>query len=107
MTKLAPLWAGRLYGTNTGNLFAELDHTDSAVKGTIRLLEDRFGPHVFGVVGTFDGSKFEVSAKPTQLPDGVTVGETRDKRQLDARWQLAGRMVFDTRNRRRLYGVPA
>jgi hypothetical protein len=47
MAKIGRLWAGKLFGTNTGNLSAELDSTDSTVKGIIRLLDDHWGCRSF------------------------------------------------------------
>jgi hypothetical protein len=35
-----------------GNLSAELDSTDSAVKGLIRFMDDRWGLVVYSVAGT-------------------------------------------------------
>lgn len=55
MSELGKLWAGRVYGTNTGNLFVEFDETEPRVTGTLRFMDDRAGVSVYSVEGEFDG----------------------------------------------------
>jgi hypothetical protein len=43
MSRIGTLWAGKIYGTNTGNVFVELNPTDGKFSGTLRLSDDRFG----------------------------------------------------------------
>ncbi|MCI0400766.1 MAG: hypothetical protein L0Z68_05640 [Gammaproteobacteria bacterium] len=73
MATLGRLWAGRVYGTNTGNLFAEFDSSAAGVRGTIRLMDAQFGLTVFNVTGSFDGT-LRLTGEPTQVPTGVTAG---------------------------------
>jgi hypothetical protein len=54
MSELGKLWAGRAYGTNTGNLFVEFDKTGPEVSGLLRFLDSQFGIAVYAVEGTFD-----------------------------------------------------
>lgn len=46
---LGRLWAGRAYGTNTGNVFVELNGNDEALTGTLHLNEPGVGPAVYEV----------------------------------------------------------
>lgn len=55
MNDLGKLWAGRAYGTNTGNLFVAFDETKPRVTGTLRFMDDRAGVSVYSVQGEFDG----------------------------------------------------
>lgn len=55
MSDLGKLWAGRAYGTNTGNLFVSFDETEPRVRGTLRFMEDQAGVSVYSVEGEFDG----------------------------------------------------
>jgi len=48
------LWAGRAYGTNTGNLFLEFEETEPRLSGTLRFLDSLAGIAVYSVEGTFD-----------------------------------------------------
>lgn len=74
MATLERLWTGRIYGTNTGNLFAEFDTSPSgAVTGTVRVMDLQFGLTVFSVSGSFDGILC-LRCEPTQVPAGVTAG---------------------------------
>lgn len=71
MATIGRLWAGRVYGTNTGNLFAEFDTAaDGRVTGTIRLMDAQFGLTVFSVLGSFDGT-LRLRGEPTQVQPGV------------------------------------
>ena len=54
MAQIGRLWAGRVYGTNIGNLFVEFSKTDPAIEGELRFLDEQHGPAVYSVDGTFD-----------------------------------------------------
>lgn len=54
MTQIGRLWAGRAYGTNTGNLFVEFRETDPKIAGELRILDEQFGAAVYAIQGTFD-----------------------------------------------------
>lgn len=73
MTTLARLWAGRVYGTNTGNLFVELDSSAEEITGTLRLMDTVFGLNVYRVSGSFDGT-LRLRGEPTHAPAGVNTG---------------------------------
>jgi hypothetical protein len=53
MSGLVDKWAGRLYGTNTGNLFIELNQKGTDVSGVIRFLDDVLGLAIYNFTGTF------------------------------------------------------
>lgn len=73
MATLGRLWAGRIYGTNTGNLFVELDTSGDAISGTLRLMDTLFGLAVYHVTGSFDGT-LRLHGEPTQSAPGVNAG---------------------------------
>jgi len=54
MTQLGKLWAGRVYGTNAGNIFVEFDEVEPHVVGRLRFLDSLAGIAVYSVKGTFD-----------------------------------------------------
>jgi hypothetical protein len=54
MATLGKLWAGHVYGTNTGNFFLELDAVEPTVTGTLRLMDSLFGIAVYRVAGKFE-----------------------------------------------------
>jgi hypothetical protein len=74
MATLGRLWAGYAYGTNTGNLFLELDTSEQAVTGTLRFLDNLFGLVVYRVSGTFDGT-LRLDGKPLQVRPGIEQGD--------------------------------
>jgi len=47
MTRLANRWAGRIYGTNTGNVFLELNQDGDNIAGNLRILDSVFGVSVY------------------------------------------------------------
>lgn len=90
MATLGRLWAGRVYGTNTGNLFAEFDTpADNRVTGTVRLMDAQFGLTVFNVSGSFDDT-LRLRGEPTQVQPGVTAGTIEITANLTPQGQLKG-----------------
>lgn len=63
MPSLVKKWAGRLYGTNTGNLFLELTQDGESIKGIVRFLDNLYGLALYEFTGTFDG-KLKLNCKP-------------------------------------------
>jgi hypothetical protein len=73
MATLGRLWAGRIYGTNTGNLFVELDTSRDGLTGTLRLMDPVFGLTVYRVNGSFDGM-LRLRGDIVQAPAGTDAG---------------------------------
>ena len=73
METLGRLWAGRIYGTNTGNLFLELNTSGGEVSRTARLMDTLFGLAVYRVTGSFDGT-LRLHGEPIQSAPGVNTG---------------------------------
>lgn len=74
MATLGKLWAGRVYGTNTGNLFLELQVTGTSVVGTLRFLDTSFGLALYTVHGTFDDA-LRIKGTPVKTQEGIELGE--------------------------------
>jgi len=91
-SKIGRLWAGKLYGTNTGNLAADFTNKEdgSGFEGTIRFMDDRFGPVVYSVAGKFDGTTVEIKGKATQQPENVETGEIQGQASLTPDGSLRG-----------------
>ncbi|MBI3703441.1 MAG: hypothetical protein HY244_06245 [Rhizobiales bacterium] len=90
MSGIGKLWAGKLFGTNMGNLFVELNSTDGEFSGTVRFLDDRFGLVLYSINGKFDGTAVEFTGKATQAPEGIVTGEISAKGILTPEGQLRG-----------------
>jgi hypothetical protein len=73
------LWAGRVFGTNTGNLFVKFDDgsQDSALTGTLRLNEPGIAIAVYKITGTFDGSLLTLEGTPEPRADGIRLGQLK------------------------------
>ena len=81
MATLGRRWAGRIFGTNTGNVFAELYDDGGTLKGVIRISDDRLGLAIFDVTGgSFDGARLTFDAAPPGGPTPIlgTVKATAD-----------------------------
>ncbi|SPU45931.1 hypothetical protein [Brevundimonas diminuta] len=75
MAELIKRWAGHLYGTNTGNLFVELEGSSNDVHGTVRLMDAVFGLSIFTAVGTFIDGSLTLRCAVEQAPEGLEFGE--------------------------------
>lgn len=93
MPTLGKLWAGRIFGTNTGNFFLEIQPTpEGAFTGTLRLLDTLLGLHVYQLTGTFDGTNltFIGNPSPTESQEGVVLGVVKANASLSPQGQLVG-----------------
>jgi hypothetical protein len=90
MSSIGKLWAGRLFGTNMGNLFVETSSTNGEFTGTVRFMDDRFGLVIYAITGTFDGTNVQFTGKCTQSPEGVVNGEISARGTLTPEGQLRG-----------------
>lgn len=71
MTQLGKLWAGNLYGTNTGKLFVSIEVIKNKVTGKLRLNDDLYGIAVYSLKGNFDGLKLTMSGSPEEGREGT------------------------------------
>jgi hypothetical protein len=74
MAKVGRFWAGRLFGTNTGNVAVELNGEGDNLTGEVRFLDDRLGAVVYSVKGSFDGSNISLTGEVAKSPEGLTNG---------------------------------
>lgn len=88
---LSKKWAGSVYGTNTGNLFIELDdpaNVDHLV-GTLRFMDNQFGLVVYRLSGSFaDSLKF--TGEVLQGPQGLEFGVIDAEAKLTSEGHLRG-----------------
>ncbi|MBL4717442.1 MAG: hypothetical protein OSA41_04110 [Erythrobacter sp.] len=86
---LTKRWAGRIFGTNTGNIFIKLEGEDDALTGTLRISEPGVVA-VYSVEGTFDAPTLKLTGTPTAEIDGVTLGNLTATGTLNARGEIRG-----------------
>lgn len=94
MAELSKLWAGHIYGTNTGNLFIELEKAGPEVKGSFRLLDAAFGAVVYSIEGQF-ADKLTIKGTPVQTQEGVKVGIITAEAILTQEGNLRGKWTSD------------
>lgn len=95
MSNIGKLWAGKLYGTNTGNLFVEFKSSEGSLAGELRFLDDRFGPVVYQLSGEFDGSTISLEGQCTSSGEAVQVGNIRGTGKLTPEGHLRGEWSSD------------
>ncbi len=87
---LGRLWAGRAYGTNTGNLFVKLEGSNSSLEGRLHLNEAGVGLVVYAIKGIFDGSHLALTGEPlTEIPNFI-FGQLTANATLNNKGELAG-----------------
>lgn len=89
MATLGKLWAGHVYGTNTGNFFLELDAVEPTVTGTLRFMDSMFGIAVYRVAGKFD-NRLTLAGTPEQVKPGVEAGDLAIEAELTSEGHLRG-----------------
>lgn len=87
---LSRLWAGRAYGTNTGNLFVQLEGEDAALTGTLRLNEPGVAIVVYDITGSFDGTELSITGVPRAQIEGLVLGQLTASARLDSKGELHG-----------------
>lgn len=87
---LGRLWAGRAYGTSTGNLFVKLEGEDASLTGTLHLNESDVGLLVFAIRGEFDGSCVRFTGEPENQMVDVSLGQLDATAVLNTRGELKG-----------------
>jgi hypothetical protein len=77
MENIASLWTGRIFGTNTGNVFLELSQTGSHLAGRLRVMDNILGSSIYKCSGTInDGIVLQCEPEtedPEVLQGKVTV----------------------------------
>lgn len=83
------LWAGHVYGTNTGNFFLEIDADGDSVQGTLRFMDAVFGIAILDIRGTLN-DKLLFTGIPRQTKEGVVAGELSAEAELTPEGNLRG-----------------
>ncbi len=72
MNNIAGKWAGRIYGTNTGNVFLEIDQEGNRLTGIARFLDTMWGLVIYDFVGE-SNDHIHFTCTPKQYPEGIEV----------------------------------
>lgn len=90
MSSFAGLWAGNIYGTNTGKVFLELEVENGRLIGVARLNDDSLGVVVYKVSGT-EGDEVELECIPERVPEGVVAEPARIRGKLASDGTVKGK----------------
>lgn len=83
-------WAGRVWGTNVGNVFVTLDGEDTALSGTLRMNEPGVGIAVYTVQGAFIAPTLALTGQPQAQIEGVEFGQLSITGTMNAKGEING-----------------
>lgn len=89
MHNLANRWAGRIYGTNTGNVFLELNQEAENISGRLRIMDSIFGVSIYRYFGTV-GDEIILNCKPESADAGALHGDVTVKGSLTPQGSIKG-----------------
>ncbi|MGQ0484979.1 MAG: hypothetical protein ACT4SY_06465 [Hyphomicrobiales bacterium] len=92
---LGRLWAGKVFGTSTGNLFVKIEGEDSALKGTLHHNESEVGIVVYEISGSFDGSRLSIEGTSQTQIERVKFGRLKATASLQPTGNLDGEWETD------------
>jgi hypothetical protein len=87
---LTKRWAGRIWGTNTGNMFVTLEGEDAALVGTLRLNDETVGITVYTITGTFDALTLSLKGQIKTKIEGVEFGELTAVGKMNPKGEILG-----------------
>ena len=90
MSNIGKLWAGRVYGTNAGNLFIEFSKSEPDIAGILRFMDSAFGLAVYAIQGTFDKETLRITGTPEKGTEGVELGDLTVEAKLTPEGNLRG-----------------
>lgn len=88
--KLGKLWAGRVSGTNVGNVFLKIDGEPDELKGIISLNEQGVGIATYDVRGFATESVLMLTGQPSNTIEGYELGKLSARVELNDRGELVG-----------------
>lgn len=86
-------WAGKLYGTNTGNLYVVFEGSGDGLSGVLRVNDDQFGLVIYDVSATYLNGVLKLSGVPKSSPvdanssNFTATGKLDDRGQINGTWE--------------------
>ena len=87
---LAKRWAGRVWGTNTGNVYLTVEGEDAALTGVLRINEQGVGIAVYNVVGSFAAPALTLTGTPAAELEGAVLGQFGAVGSINAKGEIHG-----------------
>lgn len=87
---LAKRWAGKVWGTNVGNVFVTLDGEDHALTGTLRMNEQGIGIAIYSITGSFINTEFKMKGLPQAEIEGIVFGELTVLGKMNSKGEIHG-----------------
>lgn len=83
-------WAGRVWGTNVGNVYLTLEGSDEALVGTLRLNEPEIGVAVYAVQGSFVAPTLTLIGTPAAISESAEFGDLTATGNMNAKGEFYG-----------------
>lgn len=87
---IAKRWAGRVWGTNVGNVFVTFDGDDSQLTGTLRINEPGVGIVVYTLQGAFNPPTLTLAGQPQAQIEGFQFGQLTVTGNMNAKGEVHG-----------------
>lgn len=87
---IAQRWAGRAFGTNTGNLFVRIEGPDDNLSGDLRLNDHEVGVTIYDIHGRFDGENLTISGNPRDSNASKNLGPLQAEAKITSTGELRG-----------------
>lgn len=71
MSGMGKLWAGRVYGTNTGNIFIDLKEDEEDISGILRFNDISYGIMIYEISGTYTDGTLKIHGKHINPSPGI------------------------------------
>lgn len=106
--EITPDWAGRITGTNTGNIFLKIIEStnNDGLSGDLRLNDDRLGLFEFNISGSFNGSILQLDGTVRNSPETAIISAFKANASLDEKGNLIGDWQTPEGTAGRLFLVP-
>ena len=92
---LSNLWAGRIHGTNTGNIFVKLEGEDPNLTGALHLSDPLYGLAVYSIKANFDGCRLFLEGSPKNKEEYPNLGNLEAQGYLKGHGEIEGEWATD------------
>ncbi|MBL8638889.1 MAG: hypothetical protein JNK24_00900 [Alphaproteobacteria bacterium] len=86
---LSSIWTGKVFGTNTGNLFIEFKESGSGLEGILKFMDNLLGLVIYKISGSFD-DKLKIMGEPLSAPENLQVGDLEIDGALNSQGHIQG-----------------
>jgi len=87
---IAKHWNGKIYGTNTGNVFLKFEQAGKNLSANLRFMDDLYGMAIYSMKGKIESEKIVLNGSPCEDVEGLELGEITIEGALDNSGNISG-----------------